>query len=972
MPLSSKISAPLSFVVIVSALAVTSVFFSTTRCYSQQLSGDTLESLLNDAVQAFSSGDYAASAGLFVRIEEEFGNEPVFQEGGFLRRILPLKGYAELRSGVPGEAAETFERYMARFDSDQRPNAFVLYNLALAQRENARPDEALRHLQSYRELYPHNREAALAALQQAEILFELEREDDALSLLHDFSESDAPSSIREQARLLAARRAMENGLNDLARVLLLENDWDVESVREVAVLSFAAMELGDRLMDDENYPDAIRSYRLALPRRQLISLQRDRLESLSRYAPGASTGNPAEAVTRGGRADFHRNLFRRSQRQLLSLEESPDYTPSLTLRRGHAFLMAGRHREAWLIFESLALDERLDASLREDAHYRWVLAANGLEVWEEALTIARNFTVRYENSTLAPNAFYLIAQAHSEQRRYPEAIEVLSDLIDRFPEHPLRRRWLFTRGFSFALLERFEEARTDFMKVRDAFPEARLTANAELWHALTWFFERNYSTALEEFDRLAESYAEHRLTGEILYRRAATLYAMGDLDSALVAATDFTNEYPGHQRHSEALVLAGDILMGRGELNDAVSAFREVPPEAGSMFLYAVFQIGKVYRALQEHEAMTAHFRGFLERDDIPQNARISEALYWIGWAYTRMDRPEAAFPLFLETLELYGNDRDAREIGSILTALEELHRRIRQNDGTTNFAGAGRLLLAAGDFNHWLEAERDAALRNDRITWYARVSLELSERLRFDGRRHRADEILLEISNHATPEDLDAACLGLAGHFLREHRLAAGETFLLRLLEDFPNAPEAAYANYGLARIAYENREYDDALLSLRRFHRHAPGHRLAVDASLLEATVFEKKGDLAAAREAYESVLRQRAARGRPHAIALRGLAGIHRNLGEPEKAIAYYQRIYTLYLAYRDLVAEAYYESGLLFEEIGDIRAAYETFREMTNVDELSDFEVYEHALGHRERLRDELSDDPAAPENDEQPL
>ena len=51
-----------------------------------------------------------------------------------------------------------------------------------------------------------------------------------------------------------------------------------------------------------------------------------------------------------------------------------------------------------------------------------------------------------------------------------------------------------------------------------------------------------------------------------------------------------------------------------------------------------------------------------------------------------------------------------------------------------------------------------------------------------------------------------------------------------------------------------------------------------------------------------------------------------------GQPERAIAYWQRIYTLYRAYPDLVAEAYWQSHLQFRELQDYPAAEASLMEM----------------------------------------
>ncbi len=912
---------------------------------------ESLESLLHRATEAFASADYERAAQEFRNIEAEYGEEPVTREPRFLRRVLPLRGYAELRGGDPARAVLHFKSYLDTFHSDPRPNAFVLYHLALAKRKTGQPEEALHRFGEYIESYPNRPEAAFALMQQVDILNESGRAEEARERLESFGESDAPASLRAQARLMAIRQARDAGDIDTAATFLLDHSWDPDVIPEIASFTALAMEIGDHLLETGEARDALRVYQLVLPRRRLLEQQRRRLEALQ-----------DTSVSVGPMQRRHRD---RLSRGLQALENAPDHTPSWTFRRGRAFLLAKRPREAWLIFESLALDESLEPGLREQAHFHWILAAHELRDWEEALTIARNFTRRYDDANLAPRAFYLIAEAHSEQRRHPEAIEVLTDLIERFPEHSLAPRWVFTRGFNRAVLERFSAARGDFRMVRDTYPESGLTARADLWHALTFLFEQDYERALREFNDLALTYSDHEITGEILYRRAATLHSMNNLTDALAEVTAFVSDFPLHERHSEALALKGDILMTEGQPDRAIAAFSNVPPDAGAMYPYAVFQIGRIHRARGDYNILANHFRAYLERSDDEAPPRVSEALYWIGWAHTRLNRPEIALPLFLETLDLFGNDREAAEIGTVLNALADLHQSL-PSEATLpeRLPVGGRVLLAASDFSDWLRIERRNALRDDKPTWYARLTLALSDAERSAGRPHAADLLLFELATEIPPQDLDATALGRAGHHLRERGLATGETLLLHLLEDFPDAPESAYAHYGLARIAHQAGDMENALLHLRRFRSRFPGHSLAVDATLLHADLQALSGDTLAARAAYEEVLRDRRARGRRHARALRALAKIYRDQEEPEKAIAYYQRIYTLYQAYPELVVEAYHESALLFERLGDLQAARATFREMfTHETNEGDPERWAAARQDLERLQRELPPDSA---------
>jgi tetratricopeptide (TPR) repeat protein len=105
------------------------------------------------------------------------------------------------------------------------------------------------------------------------------------------------------------------------------------------------------------------------------------------------------------------------------------------------------------------------------------------------------------------------------------------------------------------------------------------------------------------------------------------------------------------------------------------------------------------------------------------------------------------------------------------------------------------------------------------------------------------------------------------------------------------------------------------------------------------------------AEADDTFEEILRLRSLRGRPHARALIGLAQSAAADQDPARAIAYYQRVYTVHRAQNDLTAQAYFESSLLFEQLQQPAAAHRTLAEMLSLSELASSPYYEKARTHQ---------------------
>lgn len=903
---------------------------------------EALPTLLQRGTRAFAAGDYASAAATFRQIERDFGSEPEWQTGPLPRRLLPLRGFAELQAGLPADAIESLGAFIDRFPDDASQRSFVLYALALACRQNGELEEALTRFATFENENPLTAQAALARFQRAEILFELDRSDEAIALLQELAKDAVSESLAAQARLRALQTAVELERDEVAEELLLGSPWAVNTMPEIAVLAFAAMELGDRLMADGQPDDAIRAYRLVLPRARLLSTQQTRLEELqalfAERAPTVAGGSGSFWV------DFYRARIARIEAQLEALRQSDDYTAPLRLRRGQAFLLAERHREAWLVFEHLALDEKLDLALRRSAHYRWILAAAGLERWNEALVIAREFVARHPGAAEAPEAFYLIARAHLESHRFPEAEAVLTDILERFPDHASAGRARFTRGWVRTMQERYSDARTDFDDYRAAYPDGPLRINAELWRALSFFFERRYDEALVAFDELAKTATAHPLYAEVLYRRGTTLYAMRDFPRARTEMEAFVENFRAHPRYAEALVLLGDILMGAGELKEARERFASVPMEVPASFVYAVFQTGKILKAENDYDAMVAHYARYAGRDDLPAQPRISEALYWIGWAEEQRGQPAAAMPVYFDALDRFGDNPTAGEVGPTLSALERLARRMRRSVDST--AASARVEdprmqpLLETDFGDWLETERQRALEESHFTYHARLTIALADRHARAREPYQEEARLLDLAGAVPIEALDATGLARVGLALQRIGSEAAKDHFERLLDVFPQSLERGAAFYGLAASAAQARSFPEARRWLAHFDAETPTHPLAPRAALLAGSVLEESGALSAAIEEYEALLRLKSGRGRTHAEALLGIARCYETLNDSTKAIAYCQRIYTLYRAYDDLVAEAYLHSAPLFEERDDLQAAAGTYREMLATAEIGD--------------------------------
>lgn len=881
----------------------------------------TLEAAVQEAFAAFAAGDFAGAASRFEQIERDFGREAEFRSETLQRSILPMRGYAELMRGRASAAIPFFERYLETAAGDDRRRSFVEFALAQAYQAAGRPEDAIAAYIRYIQRHPRAPEAGIATLRVAELRVLIGAIDAAIEGLNQFYRSPGPFTMRQQARLRALQLALDNDLMKVGADILLQTQWAMEGMPELALLSFSALRLGDHFLQNEEPGRALQAYRLVSPLDILRERQAARLRDLR--ASVEARRARADAARDGAWIEHFSGVVARLESLMTQLEEMEDYTPGFLMRYGMAFFGDGRLREARIVFQRLAESARWPEELRREAHYRWILTLQEEADWAGALAVADVFLRRYPGAPELPLTLFLIANAYQQQGDSNAAVDVLTRLVDEFADHRLHSRWIFARGFNQLFTEAYAGARADFATFQRVSQERSLVDNAALWHALAWFFERQNERALEELQALERRFPQdHYLYPEVAYRLGAVLYAMRRYEDALAQIRLYTEQFPQDGNFFEALVLEGDTLMAMGRLDEALMAFARVPPEQTRLFAYGVFQVGKIHRAREAFGEMAEHFESYANRRDLDPHPRLSEALYWLGWARMQEGQPAEALPVFEDALRRFGNDPDQHEIQAILGSLAEVQWRI---DAA---AGGGR---DDRSFAAWIDREATEALARDQFTYYARLRAYLAESLRQRGRTDEATAILITLSDQFGPEVFGAEELGMVALAMAEAGLFQADAYLESLLDRFPQSVFRGHAYLGFARMAMREGDHAGGVIWAERFLSELPVHPRAHEVRLLlgEALLADNRPDRTI--EVFEELLRLRDARGRPHAQALLGIARAEERAGRPARASAFYVRVFNMYRGFPEEADIAYRGAARILEELGDLRGAFRTWAE-----------------------------------------
>ena len=276
----------------------------------------------------------------------------------------------------------------------------------------------------------------------------------------------------------------------------------------------------------------------------------------------------------------------------------------------------------FLIFSALVFGGTpvFAASAREDRAYAAATSAFQDEMWSRAETEFAQFVAKYPKSTNVAEAVLLQAQAEFKQKKFEEAIELLSIkrteagkladqynywigesqfqngdfsaaaetfilLAKNFPESSLRLRAVVEAASAQAQLGEWpqvitllQETKGVFEQAAQADPVGDLVARGRLLLAQAKFAQKDFSGATAILQLLAAEPLKTELDWRRAYLLCQVKLAAGDLDTALATTTNLLQIARSEQDdrlRAESVALRAGILEKLDRPQEAIAAYQE-------------------------------------------------------------------------------------------------------------------------------------------------------------------------------------------------------------------------------------------------------------------------------------------------------------------------------------------------------------------------------------------------------------
>lgn len=799
------------------------------------------------ACQKLAAGHGSEAHQLFTEFHRWYGEEPVVTEPEFAERLLRYRALAALQANQSARARQLIEQWFTDYPDPPAFGAFMRFQLANLCHLMDDPAARNRHWQQFLLDYPHLPEAILVHWQWADL--SMANREYAAALQHLQAVLQHPA-LSDSAAVLAhcaiasvallqddpqtAYQSLQNTSAGPARTLL--RSWR----------GLLAPDLANHFLQQAQPDKALQTARWLLPPAALANHFRSLLP-----APKTST-RPNSFRRNLWQHHWHRQ-WQRFHQQLAQNAPSDSAAPPFALHLLRLRALAGTEDflATRFLAENLLLAKPADPTTQAIVWTHVVRACQKLKDWEAAARYASSFLQRFPDHPEAPRMLFLNARSAVLQQRFPEALELLRQLLQSVPQHPARPRW--QREYATALLQHGQPAKAfaEFKALRDSAPEP--------WDAFLTLRMAHCQNKIQPgpaadqwFASVADRPGANRdLREAALFGRLRNALAANQTDSFLSLLDTYHARFPHGRQRPAVQLMAGGFHQRQRRPDQAATAFQKVYQNHPAFAVMAADRLLQVYR--QNHDATAARslFSDLLTQlDTFPDP--LPESVFQVAtWACST---PSASAIPPAQIRRLRNHLLTPRPPFPPAAAL----RFLRHTWPVHHTA-----LDAPPDFSQW--HAQTAAAHTHSPPVFAAFQLFKADWLENEGRPHSADTLRLPLLDLIPPSpwppdvafqlaqtarrydfpdaperlraflerfpqhpDYPQALFLLAGHHHQSARLSEAANLLQQLLHHFPDAPSFLKAGLLLTRLQLDRNQPRQAAITASRFlqlpHLSAP----------------------------------------------------------------------------------------------------------------------------------------------------
>lgn len=916
--LRDKFILGLERIVLVALVAM--VLAGSARAQAPAAPEDPNVTLFKNGLAAFEKGDYNAAIQNLSAVIKAVGLTPQGPPPAALEPAYFDVAVANYNLQNYPDAVTAFKAYRDKYPRGTRVQDATL-SLANAYIGLRDYDNALGELQKL-ETVAGLRDQVLFL--SASILIEQKKNGDAIKPLETLVAEGLKNALHVRGALLLTSLYVERSSFAQANAMIVNIQRNLALVDNILRFNGLIIDLGDKLLAQNCYPQALALYHLARSRKEVIQYQEQRIATQERQIEE----NKAKFRNSKDVADLLPNQFIYSavvdgRKMLEEIKTAPNFEPALLIRIARAYQQDDRSREASLVYQQI-FDRYPEAAEREAALFGLITTLAESYRGKRALEACATYLQAFPAGANVGAVSYLRGAMALEAGDYAQAVTYFGSALSTQPTGEYADRMSFLTGNAHFLASDYPAALASYQQYLRDFPAGQYAEESAYRLALCQMFSQQYEEAEKNFLAYMSAHPRGEFAPEVRYRLAAIKYAAKEYEPTMADCEAWLKDFPDHATAAEVFALLADAQSATEQREQAAASYvnaykAAMASDKQDVLGYALFEAAKVFGKMGEWEKVAGVFEDFLK--DHPDHPLAPAVVAGIIQARTKLGQIDQAKSFAAASVARFIADPAKEATENLLTQLAGLCARRKQKDVDPTME-LERLLTFPPEANV-----------PDSATVKARRLFARAELMTFLRRAKEHDALIYQMADETKPGDLSPLLLGEAGESLLAHdRILPAREMFEQLVTRFPTSNVLDFGYVGLGDLAFKAGDFPKALSLYSKAVDDIPSSY-----RLKQATVGKAKALLALNRtdeaaKLFEQIAAVKEWRGETTAESLVSLGDIEAKRADFPKAIAYYQRVYVAWQKYPRWVARAYLESAHAFEKLGKNEEALNTYKEM----------------------------------------
>lgn len=256
-----------------------------------------------------------------------------------------------------------------------------------------------------------------------------------------------------------------------------------------------------------------------------------------------------------------------------------------------------------------------------------------------------------------PNARYLLAECYFQQKEYKLAQVEYERVVTDSAINEYTDDALWGSGWSYYLLEEYEEAARRFSKLLNDFPDSDLALQVRHKLGKSYFQGNNYPETIKVYQEFLEKYPEYqgKEIEEVYYLLGQAYLRSGKYKEAEEAFNNLLFLFPGFELASEVKYYNGLSLFKENKYEEAIVQLKDLISETeieDKKKEEAQYLLARCWLNLQEYSKAIENLES-LKQFEV-EDSILEKVSFDLGLAYSRQGDKEKAILEFQEFIEKY------------------------------------------------------------------------------------------------------------------------------------------------------------------------------------------------------------------------------------------------------------------------------------------------------------------------------